>query len=467
MGSKVLIGICCSFFVVSLVAAGGWVDDWFDQTSGGSGTSQSVGKNNYHVGASFNGRVSTKSDPLFSISPPRLKVGCGGINAFMGGLGFADTEYLVKKLERILKSTPLAAFDIALNVLCPQCSQTMAKIENMINKLNSLQLDECAASKAMVAYSLQSVSENPGLGEVTTKFKQDSGVDDLWQGFAEEQKSNNGQADTTTMNSMLSSCSPKIRQYFSKEGYLLENIREDFGYLQSHINLVRGLFGDIYISHNQNKGINATIDKPCPANGEFNLEKFMAGDVISKTIGDPKDNAGRCQQDGGRKVNQMQWAYSTLESIASKQQSKGSLTVNELSFLNRNVLPIQTIVDSSLRTKTDAAHFSLFSAAIAKGYSERMLDDLFTRIKQMLETAAMVRSKSQSGSDTKHCSLELLTGSMDGMVGIQNKLQEATKSLREQSTAMDSSQFTLQQVLNGLSAMGGKEKVWRSKLNSM
>ena len=43
------------------------------------------------------------------------------------------------------------AFDLALNTLCEPCSTIISKFEAIANQLNSLQLDECAAGKQIVA----------------------------------------------------------------------------------------------------------------------------------------------------------------------------------------------------------------------------------------------------------------------------------------------------------------------------
>ena len=81
---------------------------------------------------------------------PRIKSGCGGIDVFMGGFSFMNTDYLVNKLQAILAGAPAVAFDLALKTLCEQCSNTIKNFEALADKLNSMQFDECAASKELV-----------------------------------------------------------------------------------------------------------------------------------------------------------------------------------------------------------------------------------------------------------------------------------------------------------------------------
>lgn len=91
----------------------GWVDDWVDQkveTSPGYFEGQ---KRGYYTGGGFSARWNLQNDYIWSVTPPRLKTGCGGIDAFMGGFSFMDPDYLVQKLQRIMSAAPAAAFDVA------------------------------------------------------------------------------------------------------------------------------------------------------------------------------------------------------------------------------------------------------------------------------------------------------------------------------------------------------------------
>jgi conjugative transfer pilus assembly protein TraH len=63
-------------------------------------------------------------------------------------------NYLVQKLERILQGAPAVAFDLALNVLCEPCSKAIKSMESIADQLNHMSLDECKASKAVAAYTL-------------------------------------------------------------------------------------------------------------------------------------------------------------------------------------------------------------------------------------------------------------------------------------------------------------------------
>ncbi len=119
-----------------------WLSEMInDATNSYSGTAsyetQKMGYNSLG-GAQY--RIPLRRDPLVSVAPPSLNVGCGGIDVFMGGIGFMDADYLVEKLKRSLKAAPYVAFDLGLKSLCSECSEVIKTVEQMANMLNSMEI---------------------------------------------------------------------------------------------------------------------------------------------------------------------------------------------------------------------------------------------------------------------------------------------------------------------------------------
>ena len=80
-----------------------WAESWFDNvtyTSPGSFQDQTRG---YVTAGGMSGRVDVHNDYLMSVSLPKVRAGCGGIDMFLGGMSFLDPDYLVQKLESILQ----------------------------------------------------------------------------------------------------------------------------------------------------------------------------------------------------------------------------------------------------------------------------------------------------------------------------------------------------------------------------
>src|SRR3546814_2288377 len=71
----------------------------------------------YLTAGGMSGRVDVHNDYLMSLSLPKVKAGCGGIDMFLGGMSFLDPDYLVQKLESILQAAPAVAFQYLLETL--------------------------------------------------------------------------------------------------------------------------------------------------------------------------------------------------------------------------------------------------------------------------------------------------------------------------------------------------------------
>ena len=140
-----------------------------------------------------------------------------------------NPEYLVQKAERVLQSAPFTAFMMGLGIYCKACAEDVTVTLSLIDNLNSLQLDECKASKALVATIASPFSDDPNLAEPITNFAQSTGATDLWTEKASSQKANQGQITEETDN-LISSCSTEIKSLFAEEGYVFENIASELGY---------------------------------------------------------------------------------------------------------------------------------------------------------------------------------------------------------------------------------------------
>src|SRR3546814_9800935 len=67
-----------------------WAESWFGNvtyTSPGSFEDQTRG---YLTAGGMSGRVDVHNDYLMSLSLPKVKAGCGGIDMFLGGMSFLE-----------------------------------------------------------------------------------------------------------------------------------------------------------------------------------------------------------------------------------------------------------------------------------------------------------------------------------------------------------------------------------------
>jgi conjugative transfer pilus assembly protein TraH len=153
-----ILSICLSL----TAQAEDWVDDWFNQSTYSRPNTYNTQRRGYVTGGNLSLRYQQSADHLVNISLPRFKKGCGGIDLFMGSMNYLDADRLEEKFNTIM-SAGLAtyAFDLALNVLCEPCAKELKSLEAIVDRINQLQLDDCKATKAVVA-----IAENEtGIGD--------------------------------------------------------------------------------------------------------------------------------------------------------------------------------------------------------------------------------------------------------------------------------------------------------------
>ena len=159
------------------------------------------------------------NDHLFSVQAPRFKVGCGGIDLFMGGFSFLNANYLVQKFQKILQAAPAMAFDMALTTLCEQCANGMKAMENLANRLNNLQMNDCHDAKVLSAMIASPFTDNPKVqAEAQQHFSLTSGISDMYQSFQNQVSSNGGKPPVSDETPMYSGCPQELLDIFFSAG---------------------------------------------------------------------------------------------------------------------------------------------------------------------------------------------------------------------------------------------------------
>ena len=74
----------------------------------------------YYNGGSLSVRSPIVSAQLVSVNLPDVSLGCGGIDAFMGGFSHISADGLIKFGKGVVQNAPPFAVDLALQVWVPQ-----------------------------------------------------------------------------------------------------------------------------------------------------------------------------------------------------------------------------------------------------------------------------------------------------------------------------------------------------------
>jgi conjugative transfer pilus assembly protein TraH len=441
--SKKLFVVILAFIALfSGICYGNWEDDWISSYTA-SGPSYIQGnQRGYFSGGSFSARWPSTSDHLLTVSVPRLKTGCGGVDLFLGGMSFMNVNYLVQKLQNIMSAAPAAAFDIALKTLCPQCSDTIKSLEAIADRLNQLQLDDCKASKAMVAaIASPFVSDTKVQGDLSTSitdFMQSSGVSNLYTDVEKDIGNvvNSAQGNKPTANNdvqtssaaMTAGCPADYLAIFGG-GSVLDNLATVKGIDLGYVMMMRGFIGDVWVDAPATTGATfvGTYVSPCDKNK--NIQNFFAGDISVKSTG---TSAG-CTDVTDANRNLYQYTSDLMTSIAGKMKSGTALGTAELNFANTLSLTIMPMLQAAVASGTDGMVIGQLSDIAAKEYAYAMLTDLFARNTQMILQAHTIQSAtngSAAGNNSNTCILTQFKGVEAQLQSLEDNLHKVMADLR-------------------------------------
>lgn len=111
------------------------------------------------TGGSLNVRAGYEPIQLFSINPPRIKAGCGGLDLYFGGISFINKDQFVNLLKTIGQNALGYAFQIGLEAVCPTCLEQLKSLLNRIQGWQKMMTDSCQAAKSLVDWVAGSVAE--------------------------------------------------------------------------------------------------------------------------------------------------------------------------------------------------------------------------------------------------------------------------------------------------------------------
>lgn len=409
-------------------AEAGFADDWLANSTTTSPSYFEGQKRGYLTAGGFNARWKTSNDYLMTVTPPRIKAGCGGIDAFWGGMSFLDPKYLVDKLEKIVQNAPAVALDLALNVLCEPCSNAMKWMEDKANMLNQLQLDDCKASKAVVAKTMQSFgADKAELNNIVSDFEVSSGIKAFYKGSQDDNTANGGLPSSGSVSGSVADCDAEIRAIFVNKAEsdgrssILSNIADRIGMPSSYAQLLAGMVGDVGIDKQANTGF-TTYDIPfCEENRKLNVDGLFSDKPYLRDFNDPN---GQCRQTTDSNGNIMLYVNEKLSSIASKMKSKGALSTEETAFLNYSSGMTYNALKLAVESDTLDAVIDTIGRIVAKDITRHMLNDLYSKGETMLARAIEIANMKGDSTSSKpyRCQLSLFEGALEKVTDMRQRI---------------------------------------------
>ncbi|SHO52079.1 conjugal transfer protein TraH [Desulfopila aestuarii] len=476
--TKLITIVTGVYLLCGTVVQAEWVDDWLQQRSVGGPNYFNGQERGYYQGGSFSTRWSNTNDYPLTVETPRVKAGCGGIDVFLGGMSFMNTDYLVNKLQGILTNAAAVAFDLGLKTMCEQCSNTIKNFEAIADKLNSMQLEECAAAQGVVGvvmdengfHSSEVMREKLGTAIKENKLVQ--GISEMWDIATKEDQANNNVPKTADVTRINSGCNSDITATFLSGGSLLENLGGSMGLPTGHTDLIRGLVGDVVLE-GPASAYKVSHEGPCPQNNPDDIQGIAEGVLYAKAAG------GSCSQIADTNRDLVQYVTDTLDGIATKIETRAALNTTQQDFLTSTPLSPLPILKTAIGTNMRESMITSLADLTAKAYSLQMLSDLYNRAETIAVKAKEMLEKeagAASGQPFENCNPAVFAGHIDQDLSIMLKkirlLQQSSReayiaSAKEITTIMnymEQMQRIEQQMVSEITRRYGQDLASRLKL---
>lgn len=150
---KMLFVVFPTFLCVQTAGAG-FVKDYFDATQAMSNVTEAgvreAGAVSTVTGGGFVYRTPRTDFVPFSVTPPSLKAGCGGIDLFLGAFSIPSREEFVSFLKSIGTALPGLAFQLALQTMAPDLNEQVGRYADLIRSYTNRYTDSCEAARALL-----------------------------------------------------------------------------------------------------------------------------------------------------------------------------------------------------------------------------------------------------------------------------------------------------------------------------
>lgn len=427
------------------------------------------------------GDIGTIGLPIH-ITAPHISAGCGGIDIGLGGFQFAGQE-LVDKLKKMAAAAPAFAFQIALNVLCPECAQIMAQLQAMADKLNSMNMDGCQAMQSAANWAsgklTDAISTEEQSGSATGSFMSsvtswqtnlNNELGDMNKGLAGFQQNLTNLGATPAAAKAAANLND-FRGSIVRSA-LAGNIL--FGDADTTEKIVRAITGDVVSDQFE---ISPTVVVPLFSEDDVYAFVNGAGATVSGISADPTDS------DGGVDPNSIQTVKITISqgmqdyfnqqlgSILQKMVT--SLSTNtpvaldntETNFINSMPLPINKILNTeaikdvqSGNVTPDSTSLDTLSKTLASIEANLLLGKVLGQVNTTMAQYLNANAKFIDGKDVK---------SQMSPDGVRTRMQENIEKVRlTLNSNLEKEKLQLDQKMKILEYYANLDKQIASKLAS-
>lgn len=133
-----------------------WIGDFYSSAGAAVNTTspQAIASQSVvgYSGGGLSWRVPNKNFQPFQITPPSLKAGCGGIDAYLGGFSFPNKDAFVQALRNFGQAAVGYFFELALRSMAPEIAVTLDVINDLATRVNQFSMNSCRSAQKAVNY---------------------------------------------------------------------------------------------------------------------------------------------------------------------------------------------------------------------------------------------------------------------------------------------------------------------------
>ncbi|QEP30422.1 conjugal transfer protein TraH [Pukyongiella litopenaei] len=153
-GMAVLV-LATGFGIPAAADVGSDLRAFWERSGGGVNVTKPTAYQGQQAGYATMGSLYLRTRPrnsqLAAIQLPSVRAGCGGIDIFGGAFSFISEEELIALMEAIMQNAAGFAFELALESLSPSVQEIVAKLRDLIQQVNSSNINSCEAGQLLTA----------------------------------------------------------------------------------------------------------------------------------------------------------------------------------------------------------------------------------------------------------------------------------------------------------------------------
>lgn len=142
-------------------------------SSGGQFNSQA---RNAYIASGASVRFPAESVTLFSVQPPKINAGCGGIDAHFGGFSFVNSSQIEQFIRNIAQNSIGLVIKMVIIHLCPQCDAVISSIEKLAQFASKMSRESCDVAQMLVGNVADKLGVVPPTQTQHTEMQQECGI---------------------------------------------------------------------------------------------------------------------------------------------------------------------------------------------------------------------------------------------------------------------------------------------------